>query len=102
MGYLYWRAPTAASLKKQGGFHGPEDFPEPEVDLWDENEQIFVWFRNVLTQFVYTNAIAIGLNYVVAYRDMDDMGLKGDEREEWKSKMRILERAALRHINSPD
>lgn len=100
--YLYFRAPTAEKLAATGGFHGPEDYPEPEVDLWEENWDMFIWFRNLLTQFRYTNGIAIGLDYGIAYRDMDDMGLAGDVRESWKGAMRLMERTALRHLNSPD
>jgi len=44
---------------------------------------------------------ATRFDYAVAYRDFDDMGLVGDERDEWKWKMKVMEGAALAIINRP-
>lgn len=43
----------------------------------------------------------VGFNYMVAHQEFDDMGLTGNKRDEWKWKLRVIERAAMRHINKP-
>lgn len=53
----------------------------------------------MLTQFVYNAFGATGFNYAVAYRDFEDMGLTGDKLDEWKWKMKVMESAALSHLN---
>jgi hypothetical protein len=44
---------------------------------------------------------ATGFNYMLAYKEFDDMGLVGEVRDEWKWKLKIMESEALRHINRP-
>ena len=61
--------------------------------------EVLIWFRSMLSQFHYSNTAVTGFNYSVAYRDFDDMGLTGSVRDEWKWKMKILEAAALSHMN---
>ncbi len=68
--------------------------------MWEENYPHIVWFRSMLTQFFYTGmGGATGFNYAVAYRDFEDMGLTGDKLDEWKWKLKVMERSALSHIN---
>lgn len=69
--------------------------------MWDENYEQALWFGFLSTQFLYTQGVATGFNYVVAYRDFDDMGLTGSDLDEWKWKLRIMESEALRIINRP-
>ena len=88
-------------LAKYKGAKSSRDFPEPEVEVWDENWDAVLWFRQLMTQFNYTDRGATGFNYSLAYRDFYDMGLQGVERDEWKWKMRIMEAEALEHINRP-
>lgn len=57
------------------------------------------WFRSMLTQFNYNGFGATGFNYAVAYRDFDDMGLSGIDLDEWKWKLKVMESAALSHMN---
>ena len=38
---------------------------------------------------------------MLAHREFDDMGLVGEQRDEWKWKMKIMELEALKHINKP-
>lgn len=70
-------------------------------EVWHENYDNVVWFRSMMSQFNYTGFGASGFNYTVAYRDFDDMGLMGDKRDEWKWKLKVMEGAALKHINKP-
>lgn len=70
--------------------------------MWDENYDHVVWFSSMLSQFEYAGmGSATRFDYAVAYRDFDDMGLVGDERDEWKWKMKVMEGAALAIINRP-
>jgi hypothetical protein len=75
------------------------NFPEPEHPTWDENFDALHWFRSNLTQFVYNGFGATGFNYAIAYRDFDDMGLSGDQLDEWKWKLKVMESEALYHMN---
>lgn len=75
------------------------DYPEPVVFLWHENRDIVAWFKTVTTQFVNNGYGVTSFNYMLAYREFDDMGLTGDIREDWKRKLRILERAYIYEMN---
>lgn len=74
-------------------------FPEPVIDTWEENHEPLVWFRSTMTQFVYNGPSVTGFNYAIAYRDFDDMGLVGHQRDEWKWKLKVMEGEALYHLN---
>ena len=79
-----------------------EDIEQPKLQIWDENYEVFSWFRSMQSQFIAAPAGGvIGFNYLVAYQDFDDMGLVGKERDEWKFKLKIMEAASLRHLNKP-
>lgn len=69
--------------------------------VWEENHEAVTWFNSMMTQFNYTEAGATGFNYAIAYRDFDDMGLTGHKLDEWKWKLKVMEREALRQINKP-
>lgn len=99
---MYWRRPTTKQFAQIQFLHGPEDYPEPDVQLWEENEPYLLYFRTVVTQFRYTGTVATGLDYNVVYRDFDDMKLEGADRERWKGAVRIMEQEALKHINRPE
>ena len=52
-----------------------------------------------MSQFNYNGFGSTGFNYMVAYRDFDDMGLEGHTRDEWKWKMKVMESESLSHMN---
>lgn len=76
-----------------------EDFPEPKDEVWDENWDILFWFRGILSQIVHNGYCYTRLDYNVAYREFDDMDIHGEQRQEWKRKLRVLEAAALAEMN---
>lgn len=82
-----------------GGARRPEDYPEPTVTVWEENHDQVIWFRSMLSQFAYNGFGATGFNYLVAYRDFEDMEITGHKLDEWKWKMKVMESAALSHFN---
>ena len=57
------------------------------------------WFRSRMSQFVYNGFGATGFNYIVAYRDFEDMGLTGVQLDEWKWKLGVMESEALHQFN---
>lgn len=59
-------------------------------------------FQNIITQWRGGPNGPYALDYNVLYREFDDMGLKGDDREEWKAKFRVIESQALTEIHKPD
>lgn len=68
--------------------------------MWHENYEQVVWFSSMMSQIQYSGmGSAIGFNYAVAYRDFDDMGFEGHQRDEWKWKMKVMEAAAITRIN---
>lgn len=98
---MFWRPPTDEQIAAWRGTKTIEDFPEPVAEVWDENFDQVIWFRSMLSQFNNNGYGATGFNYAVAYRDFDDMGLSGDRLDEWKWKLKVMESAALTHINKP-
>lgn len=101
MAEAFWRAPSDKELAQYKGAKSSRDFPEPVVEVWAENWDAVIWFRQLMTQFNYSAHGATGFNYAIAYRDFDDMGLVGVERDTWKWKLRQMEAEALEHINKP-
>lgn len=71
----------------------PSDYKPFEV--WPENWAAFSLFASLSTQWRVGPAGATGLDYLVLYRELDDMGLTGDEREQMKADIRELEAGAL-------
>lgn len=53
----------------------------------------------MMSQFHYNDSGATRFDYAVAYQDFDDMGLVGVKLDEWKWKMKVMERAAIKKIN---
>lgn len=89
-------------MRSFGGLRKAEDYPEPEVEFWEENEKFIMFFDTIRTQFRYTQGFATGLDYNVVHRELDDIGLTGAERDEWKAAVRVMERVALSHLNRRD
>lgn len=99
--HSYWRPPSDSQLSAWRGKKTLADFPEPVVEVWDENQEQALWFAGLSTQFVFNAHGAVGFNHMLAHKEFDDMGLVGTQRDEWKWKLKIMELEALRHINKP-
>jgi hypothetical protein len=91
--------PNEQQLSAWRGTKSLADFPEPVFEVWDENYANVAWFNSVRTQFRYNAFGATGFDYSVAYRDFDDMGLSGNQLDEWKWKLKVMEAAALSQLN---
>lgn len=94
---LYWSAPTAAELA--GSAYKVSDFPEPHVDVWDENWDVLHLFRLYSTQWRVSMGGPVGLDFSVLHHALDRKGIKGDEYDTYIANLRIIESAALQQIH---
>lgn len=97
---LYWEAPDPQKMAGSGV--RPEDHKRPEVELWPENKPALDLYSRIVTQWRVGAGGPVGLDYAVVYREMDDLGLAGEEREEMKAAIRVIEGAALRTMRDRD
>lgn len=65
------------------------------IEVWPENWQTFQIFCDLRTQWRVALGGRYGLDYGVLYRDLDDLGITGDERLRVKAEIRAMEQAAL-------
>ena len=65
------------------------------VEVWPENWPAFQLFAEIATQWRVGMNGPTGLDYLVLHRELDDLGLAGEERRQMKSDIRVLEQAAL-------
>ena len=78
----------------------PEDFEGDEVEVWPEHWTAFVLITQMQTQWRTGFSGPTGLDYTVVYRRMDRMGLTPDEYDQLEQDIGVLERAALKAMNS--
>lgn len=65
------------------------------VEVWPENWPAFRLFYDLQTQWRVSFGGATGLDYGVLYRDLDDLGISGEDRLRVKAEIRAMEQAAL-------
>lgn len=65
------------------------------MEVWPENWPAFQLFAEIATQWRIGMNGPTGLDYLVLHRELDDLGLAGEERRQMKSDIRVLEQAAL-------
>jgi hypothetical protein len=70
------------------------------VEVWPENERSWLIFVNLRTQWRMGFGGETGLDYSVLYRDLDDLGITGDERLRLKAEIRAMEHAALEAMHA--
>lgn len=99
MDALYWQPPPPeiiARTKKR-----ESDFPEPKVDLWDENEEVIDTFLLYSTQWRTGASGVVGLDYTVFLHHLDRKQVTGEKYDAFLRDLRIVEQAAIAHINKP-
>lgn len=69
------------------------------VEVWPENWPTFELFAFLSTQWRVGMAGRTGLDYMVLYRELDDLGLTGEERRRVKDDIREMELKALSAMN---
>nr|WP_269117382.1 DUF1799 domain-containing protein [Ramlibacter monticola] len=71
-----------------------------EFEVWPENWQSFELFASLSTQWRVGMNGPTGLDYSVLHRELDDLGLSGDERQQTKADIRVMEQEALTVMRS--
>lgn len=98
MAALYWKPATTEELK--GTAYRPDDFPEPEVDVWPEHWEILMLYRRYSTQWRVGMAGAAGLDYSVFHVALANKGIKGRKFERMMDDLGVIEMAALDILNA--
>lgn len=65
------------------------------IEVWPENYASWAVFRSIDDQWLVGPGGAYALNHLVMHRELDDLGLTGEERERMKHDIREMARAAL-------
>lgn len=91
---LYWQPPPAAELAVYG--LKPEDYPPPQIDLWEENWPAVALFNKLNGQWRMGPHGPIALDYIVVFHELDRMELSKDGYDDLFGCVRVLEEAALR------
>ncbi|WP_313444087.1 DUF1799 domain-containing protein [Stenotrophomonas indicatrix] len=73
-------------------------FPPPRVELWPECVLPIELFSRVATQWRVGAGGPIGLDYNVVYQELQREALMPDKHDEVMAGIRIIERAALAHM----
>jgi hypothetical protein len=96
---LYWTAPDAAFFEKRP-WYKPEDFTEPELEVFDENWEPLQVFVDNMTQWRVGAAGPIGLDYNVIHSALSRKNLSNEDFDAMMRDIAIIERAALREMRS--
>jgi len=65
------------------------------IEVWPQTERAFNLFRSLRTQWQVGMGGPVGLNFMVAFRRMDRMGLSPAEYDQLDQDLQIMEAAAL-------
>lgn len=98
MDALYWERPSAEELAKWK--RKLSDYPEPQVEVWDENWEALLLFRQHNTQWRMGMGGPIGLDYGVIHYALDRKGVVGDDFDQIMDDIRVVEAAALAKIHA--
>jgi hypothetical protein len=91
---LYWRPPQLGEQDKIGAAIAAA-MKDRVVEVWPENWPTFTLFYDQRTQWRVGFNGPTGLDHGVLYRDLDDLGITGDERLRVKAEISAMEQAAL-------
>ena len=80
-----------------------EDFPDELVEVWPENQQAYLLFNALRTQWRAAGmAGVIGLDYNTLFHKMDRMKLTDEEYLDLEDDVRTMEAAALVTMHTKD
>lgn len=94
----YWSPPSQQDLAKFGGAKTLDDYPEPEVDVWDENWDVLMMYIRNQTQWRASPRGLIGLDYSVFYADMSRRAVPDETQIELMDDLRIIEAQARKEL----
>lgn len=96
---MYWRRPTASELATSFPWHKPEDFIEPNVEVWPELWDGLMLFQWGSTQWRQGPNGPTALDYNVFYTHMERSGWSHERQEETMIILRRIESLALKKIH---
>lgn len=79
-----------------------EDFAGELLEVFPENEQAFLLFTSLSTQWRASGFGYTGLDYNVLFHKLDRMNLSFDDYESIEDDVRVMEHAALKVLNKPN
>ena len=94
---FYWKAPTAAQLEAWGKLKA-SDFPEPVVEVWEENWDVMLLFTTYQNSWRMGPMGPVGLDYTVFHHALDRKNVKGDEFDEFIHDLQVIEQTALKEL----
>lgn len=77
------------------------DFPEPKVEVWDDNWDVLDLFLQYKTQWRCGPNGAIGLDYNVFHHALDRKRVEGTKYDDWLADLSIIESQALAILSKP-
>lgn len=93
---LYWRAPTQEELAPTA--YTLEDFPEPEVEVWDDHWVVIDIFQKLSTQWRMGFNGPVALDYNVFHHYLERHGYTGEDFNAIMDDIGVIEQAALSEI----
>lgn len=69
------------------------------VEVWPENWPAFCLFCEIDNQWRMGMGGPFALDHLVLHRELDDLGLNGEERQRMKADIRAMEQAALKAMH---
>ena len=97
--HYYTPDPTDAELAAIGLTR--EDFAGESLEVLPDNEQAFLIFCSISTQWRTTGHGYTGLDYNVLFHKLDRLNLSDDEYQQLENDVGMLESAALKVLNRP-
>jgi hypothetical protein len=93
---MFTPAPTEHELAAAG--LTAEDLEGDAVEVWPENQQAYILFADLRTQWRVGMGGPTGLDYLVLYAKLDRMRLTDDEADQLESDLRVMEYEALQTL----
>ncbi len=87
----HWSPPSEKELAKFGGTKTLEDYPEPVLDVWEENWDVMMLYVRNQTQWRASANQLIGLDYNALYTDMALREIPTERQNELMDDIRIIE-----------
>ena len=98
---MHWSPPSAKELARFNGTKTIEDFPEPEIEVWEDCwESIELYVRNQ-TQWRSSANGLLGLDYNVIYADMSRRAIPENRQSVLMDDIRVIESAARKEMSRP-
>lgn len=92
---FYWRPPDEAELSLWRGSKTAADFPEPVIEVWEDNWEVLSLFRRNCDQWRVGPNGPFGLDLNVIYTDMAVRNVLPARQEQLLQQLILVKDAAL-------